>query len=642
MPFDALFREGQIGAMRLRNRIIAGPMERNLANRDGSITQRYIDYLVERARGGVGLIIVESTYVDPRGMGQLYQLGAHGDHVIPGLRRLAEAVHGAGGKIGLELHFGGRQTPAYNSGRQPLGPSAVRCETMRVVPTPREMTEEDIEEITAAFAAAGRRTVEAGLDLIELHGAHGYLLGAFLSPFTNKRTDKYGGSLEKRARFPLEVLGAVRGVVRAGFPIAYRLSAEEFVEGGLTVKETGQFASMLEGAGVDLIDVSGGIYESFPMMIQGPAAPKAGFLRYAKIIKQAVRAVPVSVAQRLNDPEIANRVLEREGLDFVTLARALHADPDWPRKVRENRLSEIVPCIACYHCTNQLTANEPVRCVSNTGSGRERVGRPVAIPQSRNVVVVGGGLAGMEAARSLASFGHPVTLFEKTSELGGQIRYSSEVAPDYKNLVTYLSHQLSLLKVDVRLNTTMDYAMLEKMAPDAIVIATGAGPGMRTCPVLGQARVFDLFSAFERREDWEGRVVVVGGDAAGCALALYVAGRGAEVHVVEPSNGLAEDRKPPARNFLIQTLGRLPTVHIHLESTAEEIGPHYVLRQHHGRFDRIEGVESVIFGGRVANNSLYEEVVMRNPHIEIYAIGDFLIRTSASMEIKGQSVFPAS
>src|SRR5580704_11427664 len=408
MAVDLLLREGHINKMRLRNRILTGPMEKGMANRDGSLTSRYIHYLVERARGGASLIQVESTYVDTRGMGHLYQVGCHGDHVIPALRRMAQAVHREGAKVGLELYMGGRQTPSYMSQRQPIAPSAMQCRNLSPVPTPREMTVEDIQEVIGKFTDAAWRVVEAGLDMIHLHGSHGYLLCSFLSPYSNHRTDRYGGTLENRARFALELLGAVRQVVGPDFPIGYRMSAEEYVDGGLTIDQTSRFAQFLAAAGIDLIDVSGGIYESFPMIIQGPEAPKGGFVKNAAAIKKAVGdAVPVSVAQRLNDPDFANEVLRREGLDFISLTRAFHADPHYIRKLIENRKDEILPCIACHHCTNLLEADDAAGCAANPRTTFEsRYAARTARPH--NVLIAGGGPAGMHAARMLAEQGHHV------------------------------------------------------------------------------------------------------------------------------------------------------------------------------------------------------------------------------------------
>ena len=622
--FDLLLREGRINAMTTRNRIITGPMERNLANRDGSMTGAYIDYLAERALGGAGLIIIESTYVDSRGVGHLYQVGCHGDHVIPGLTRAADAVHAHGARLGIELYVGGRQTPSIMSQRQPIAPSVVPCEVLSPTPIPRELSIAEIGELVRSFAAAARRAVAAGLDMIHLHGAHGYLLGSFLSPFSNRRADAYGGTPENRARFPLDVVHAVREAVGHDVPIGYRLSAEEYLEGGLTIEDTVAFAHLLANAGVDLIDVSGGIYESAYMIIQGPESPPGGFVHNAAAIKRAVGdRVHVSVGQRLNDPAFAEDVLRRENLDFVTVSRAFHADPHYVRKVEEGRIADIVPCIACHHCTNLLEANLPVRCAANPSSGMERRRRITAVSKPRRVMVVGGGPAGMQAARILALQGNHVTLHEQHESLGGQMRYSSKVAADYGHLVTYLAGQLEALPVDLRLGSTVDLDAVVREAPDAIVVATGAREGLVFAPINGSPNLFDLFTALDRAEDeWEGQVVIVGGDSESCFLSLYVAGRGADVHVVEPKPVFSWDKLSPGKDLLMRAINDLPTITLWPETTVEEIGTSSVALQRRGRIERLTDVASVIIGGRVANNSLYEAIRELSPEHEVYNIGD--------------------
>ncbi len=622
--FDLLLREGRINSMVTRNRIITGPMERSLANRDGSLTGRYVDYLAERALGGASLIVIESTYVDTRGLGHLYQVGCHADHVIPGLRRAANAVHAHGAKLGIELYVGGRQTSSTMSQRQPIAASVVPCEVLSPTPVPRELTIVEIEEVIGSFAAAARRVVAAGLDMIHLHGAHGYLLGSFLSPYSNRRADAYGGTPENRARFPLEVLHAVREVVGSDFPIGYRLSAEEYLEGGLTIEDTAGFAQLLANAGIDLIDVSGGIYESSYMIIQGPEAPPGGFVRNAAAIKEAVgELVPVSVGQRLNDPVFAEDVLRREKLDFVTLSRAFHADPHYIRKLEEGRPADIVPCIACHHCTNLLEANLPVGCAANPSSGLERRRRIVPVPKPRRVMIVGGGPAGMQAARILALQGNRVTLHEQQESLGGQMRYSSRVAADYGYLVTYLAGQLESLAVDVHLGSTVDVEAVAHEAPDAIVVATGAREGLCFAPVNGTPNLFDLFTALDRADDdWGGRVVIAGGDSESCFLSLYIAGRGAEVHVVEPKREFSWDKLSPGKDLLMRAVTGLPTITLWAETTVEEIDTNTVVVQRHGEVERLSDVASVVIGGRVANNDLYESIREWNPDCEVYNIGD--------------------
>ena len=371
------------------------------------------------------------------------------------------------------------------------------------------------------------------------------------------------------------------------------------------------------------------------MIIQGPEAPKGGFVRNARAIKDAVDGkVPVSVTQRLNDPEFANEVLRREGLDFISLSRAFHADPHFANKVAENRVDDIIPCMACHHCTNLLEMNVPVKCAANpnTAMERQRRMRPVARP--RKVMIVGGGPAGMQAARILAEQGNQVTLYDKNGGLGGQMRYSSRVAPDYGYLVTYLSRQMKKLGVDVHLNTEVDLKTITDVGPDAAIVATGAGPGLSFCQFSGDPKTFDLFSAMDRLDDdWEDRVAIIGGDSESCFLALYIAGRGAEVHVVEPMAILAENKPSPGRDLLMMALEDLPTIHLHRESTVEEVGEGYVVIQSHGELERLNDVGSVVVGGRTADNSLYEQILRETPELEVYNIGD---------SVKPRDVFSAS
>lgn len=623
MAVDLLLREGKINGMKTKNRIHFGPAEKSLANRDGSMTQWYIDYLVTRAKGGAGLITVESSYVDHRGMGHHYQVGVHNDEMIPGLRRLSDAIHAADSNIGLEIYTAGRQSPSYMSQRQPIAPSVVKCPMLNPIPTPREMTKDDIKEVVQMFADGARRMKEAKMDFVLLHGAHGYMICQFLSPYSNKRTDEYGGSPENRGRFPLEVVAAVRKAVGPDWPIGYRITADEYIEDGLTIEDTSQFCRKLVDTGVDWIDTSGGIYESFHMIMQGSEAPKGGFVENARAIKDVVGDdAIVSSTQRLNDPHFANEVLQKEGLDYISVTRAFHADPEWGNKVAEGRFDDINHCIACSECVNLLEANKPALCAINPITGYEgvRVMRKAAKP--RNVMVVGGGPGGMETARLLAEQGNRVTLFEKRTKLGGQMLYSSSAAPDYENFPRYLAGQVEKLEVDIRLGNPATWDIIKQENPDAVVIAMGCLPGLRYCPVVGNPKTFDLFTAIDRPDDdWEDEVVVAGGDFAVCFTALCVAGRGAEVTIVEPNSSLAYDKHSPAKDLLIKALDDLPTVHMRTESTVEEVGEGYVMIQHDGKIERME-TGSVVFGGRRPNNALYDEIRMRDPEMEVYNIGD--------------------
>jgi len=390
--FPHLFAPGQVGRRVLRNRILMAPMEKNLGTAEGAVTQRYIDYCEARAAGGVALILLESMYVDPAGKNHRYQLGLHDDALIPGYRRLVEVCHRHGALVGVELQFAGRETSSVITGVQPVAPSPVPCRVLAGGETPRALTVPEIRALVGKFAEAAHRAVTAGFDVVELHGAHGYLIAQFLSPYANRREDDYGGDFARRLRFPLEVIAAVREAIGAEVPLLYRLSAVEHVEGGLTLEDTCRIVPHLEAAGVDLLDVSAGIYESAVWIAQPMEMPQGCLAPLSREIRRCVR-VPVSVAGRITDASVAERILEAGDADFVTLGRALHADPEMPRKSLEGRLNEICHCVACLKCSDLLGQNLPVLCLANTHTAREREYRVRPTSRPQRIVVVGAGPA---------------------------------------------------------------------------------------------------------------------------------------------------------------------------------------------------------------------------------------------------------
>lgn len=561
--FEKLFEPVQVGPLQLSNRIVMPPMCTRLATPDGYVTREMIDYYVERAKGGVGFVVVEYSYIDQEeSKAAVSQLGAYHEKLLTGLRELVEAIHSQGPKVALQICHGGRQTIADRIGElTPVGPSPIPCKFLstalgRTNPT-RELSIEEVEKLVEAFGRAASLAVGAGFDGVEIHGAHGYLICEFLSPYTNKRNDLYGGDLEGRARFPLEVVAKVKQSVGPGMAVGYRLSGDEFVEGGLTLDETARFARMLEGAGVDYLHISAGIYESMQHMIQPTYLPHGYLARLAEGIKGVVN-IPVITVGSYSEPEQAEQVLREGKTDLVSMGRALLADPELLRKVVEGRLEEIVPCIRCNDgCIDRFFKGWTVRCSTNAVCGREtryaRVGRA---ERPLKVVVVGGGPAGMEAARVAALRGHEVALYEKSGQLGGLLRAAT--VPDFKadlrRLVNYLSTQLNKLGVRVELNTEATPELVREAAPDVLIVATGSVPVRPDIPGIDKEKVVTALDVLLGEVEVGQKVAVAGGGLVGCEVAAYLAQQGKGVIIVEMLEDVALDMEPLSKAALLSLL----------------------------------------------------------------------------------------
>jgi 2,4-dienoyl-CoA reductase-like NADH-dependent reductase (Old Yellow Enzyme family)/thioredoxin reductase len=543
--------------------------------------------------------------------------------MIPGLTRLVQAVHRHGAKIGLELNYGGRVVAPEVSGLQPWAPSAVPCKTSGGA-MPHSLSVDEMQGIVRKFGEAARRCREAGCDIIEIHGAHGYLIGQFLSAFTNQRTDAYGGPLSNRMRLLLEVIREVKRQAGDDFPLAVRVSADEYVDGGIVLPETLEVAKAMEAAGVHLVDISGGNYESAFMIVQPMEIPLGCHVPLAAQVRSAV-SIPVSVAGRINDPTFAEQVLADGHADFVSLARALHADPEFPNKARQGRLEDICYCMACNQgCIDVLSQQVPIFCTINTATGRERefAIRPAARP--RRVLVIGGGPAGTEAARVAAARGHRVTLIERAGELGGQIRYAMRPAHkgEFGQIVRYLSHQIKVLGVEIRLKEEANLSLIQAEKPDAVVVATGARPFIPPISGVSHPHVATLFDVYDGRVDIRGRICVFGANLAGVELAEYLAQRDAEVLLVDPGKALAADAGLRAKWLLLERVQQHPHIQIRLNATLEEIAADAVLIQSEGGSEWVRPVAHVVLAtGGEAENRLLDTLKREWPG-ELYAVGD--------------------
>jgi len=526
--FEHLLSPGRIGSLETRNRIVMSPMGSNLAEADGHLGERILQYYEARAKGGAGLLIVGVGAISfPAGACNPNQVAISDDGFLPGLTQLAQRVHAHGARIAIQLQHAGKVAVRDMVAGRPLWvPSAPEFKRSDLVNdlTPdemerfvgdlkrpgagmsfHEMSVADIADLVAAFAAAADRAKRAGFDGVELHAGHGYILSSFLSPASNRREDAYGGSHENRARFLVEAIRAAKDAVGADFPVWCRIDAKEFeTPGGITVEDARRTAALAQAAGADAIHVSayadpniGSAFTKAPLVHQ-----PGGYVDFARAIKAGVD-VPVIAVGRI-EPVVADRLIAEGGTDFVAMARKLLADPDLPQKLADGRPDDVRPCIYCYTCVGNIFLNASTCCAVNPATGREYEIRvePAATP--KHVLIAGGGPAGLEAARVAALRGHRVTLCEKAANLGGTLRVASLVAEDNAALAVWLERQVRSLPIELRLRCEVTPESIAEMAVDVLVVATGA------------RRIAPAIPGVERAEVWSGdalRSLLAGGDA---------------------------------------------------------------------------------------------------------------------------------
>lgn len=659
--FKRLFQPGKIGTMELRNRIVMPALGLNFVT-DNQINDKMVDFYTERAVGGVALVYISSLveHTGEEGYEKLASLGKMGympslgeDRFIPGWRRLAEACHRHGGKLGAQLvHVGKYAHSSVLGGVQPVSPSPVKANLTtcgQPGEMPRELTIPEIQRIVENIANTVKRAREAGLDTIEYNLCSGYLMREFLSPITNQRTDEYGGSLENRMRFVLQILRRTREKVGPDFPLTARLSADEFLPGGNTLKETRIIAQELEKAGLNGFSVVGGGHET-SVPLSPMSVPRGAFVYLAQEIKKAVK-VPVIASARINDPFVAERILQEGRADFLAIGRPLMADPDFPRKAQEGRYDEIRPCIACNQgCFDIVFRWKPVTCLMNPRVGREAELQVKPAGQKKRVLVVGGGPAGMEAARVMATRGHQVSLYERSQELGGQVNLSSvpHGRQEFGRLPAYLKGELERLGVQVHLGTEVDAALIEREKPEAVVVATGAEPIVPDIPGINGPNVAVSWDVLSEKAEVGQRVVIIGGGSVGCETAIHLAKRGAidpeaavflvnagaldattaislatrgntEVTIVEMLDRIGRDFGAGNRWVflgLLKTLGIKALTGIQVE----EIGPRGVRIKKGEESQWIEADTVVVAVGARSVNGLHE--ALREKVEELYLIGD--------------------
>ena len=686
MPsFDHLLSAGRIGGMTLRNRIFMSPMGSNTADPEGYCGERIRKYYGARAEGGAALLIMGSVAISwPIGSANFLQVAISDDRFIPGLKAVADEVHGHGARLAVQLqHAGLTAMNDIRDGRPLLTPSVPvmkdgdmgpylfpdeveRMSTPYSSPNAKlgyqVATEEDLAWVIGEFAAAAERAQRAGIDAVELHAGHGYLIHSFLNPSVNTRTDRWGGSIDNRARLLVDVIKAIKLRCGADYPVWCRLDGVEFMtEGGITHEDACTTAKLAEAAGADAIHVSAyadaSKGESFTVA-HAVHAP-GGFVPYAQGIKAAV-GIPVITAGRI-EPEVADELIRRGSIDFVTMARKLLADPELPSKLASGRASEVRPCIYCYTCISQIFVNGTSQCAVNARSGREWETVITPAARAKRIFIAGGGPAGMEAARVASLRGHRVTLCEKSSRLGGTTFFSAASYEPNGRLVRYLEGQMGLLGVDVRLRTELTPELVRREKPDEVVVAVGAARTRPDLPGIGLPHVLDgddlrtmltgegdstnarggvptrlLMAAGKAlgvldRPDWMrslsrvwmplgSRIVMVGGGLVAIELAEFLAQRGRSVTILEEGAVLGAGLKLVRRWRNIADCKRLGVQMLTQAALVRVDSDSVVYRNANGQERRIGADQVILTSGACANPG--PGARLRETGVPVHEIGD--------------------
>ena len=558
-----LFSPVQVGNMEVKNRLLMSAMSINFGvDEHCHVTDQLIEYFVARAKGGVGMMLVGGGSVHPGGqelpdLPQMYD-----DSCIPALKQMVKRVKAHDTCFGVQLMHGGRQSYLPEK----VAPSAIPAPAV-VKGEVRALGIPEIKELVDCFGESARRCREAGFDLVELHGAHGYLINQFLAPNSNIRTDEYGGSFENRTRFLKEVLASVREKAGADFPVGIRINGNDYIENGWTLEDTVRLAPELEAAGAVYLHISGGVYGSTELTIPSMYTPQGCFIHLAEAVKQRVD-IPVVTVGRIKDPVQADAVIREGKADMVALGRSLLADPEYPNKARAGMISNIRPCVGCcLGCIHAVLAKEPGSCVVNPDVGREyklawegpgagSENSPDKVPD--RVLVAGAGPAGMAAARMFALNGHTVMICEQGPATGGLLAMAAH-APgrgELGDILRFFNEELDRLGVEIRFNTPLSRTIMDEFTPGQVVLATGSMPDMPVIKGLFKTKM-DLLTNVDVFTDGVTeacRVIVLGGGMTGLITADTLAEKGCEVVVLNRKKSFAEEMSSNDRYYLRERL----------------------------------------------------------------------------------------
>jgi len=618
--FKNLFSPLKYGNLNLKNRIVMAPMSVHMTH-DGSVTDQEIAFYERRARGGAGLIIIGSLLIRGDGDfgGQLY---IDKDERIDGLKKLVDTIHKHGAKVSAQIHHSGRETNARTSGYQPVCASLIEPETLEY-DIPRVLTTKEVGDYVEYYAQAIRRAKEAGFDAVEIHCAHGYLIAQFLSPLTNKRTDKYGGSFLGRTKFITEIFQRARELVGEDYTITVRISGDELRNDGIDMDLARKNAKYLEDLGAAAISVSA---EMFPFVRTCPNMfHKPGVNVYlSDNVKQSVK-VPVMTAGRINSPQLAEEILTKQKADLIGMGRILIADPDFPMKAMKGRSDEIVPCIGCNKgCHDRNSEDRYVKCTLNPEAGRELYFSIKQTEIPKKVIIVGGGPAGMEAARVATLRGHKVKLFEKEQKLGGKLLLAA--VPPYKQgymeAVKYLEREVNKLNIQVSLGCEISKEDVIREQPDVVILATGSSPIIPNIPGVEKDFVVTADDILAGKIEAGSKVVVVGGGSVGAETAHYLMETGPRnIVLVEMLPEICCDMPQDARIIFMREIKHLFNLCIMKNTIVIKIEDKAVILKNGDKEEIIKDVDTVVMAvGASPNTFLKNELEGSVP--ELHVIGD--------------------
>ncbi len=631
MSLTRLFSPVQIGSMELKNRLVMAPMATGWANPDGSISDKLSSYLEARARGGAGLIITEVVTVDGKFPYVPATVGLWDDNQIPATRKLTDAIHSHGARIIPQLSHPGPESLSLLFGdTQPVGPSQMLCHSTGN--SCRELSVEEIDQIVEQFAEAARRAREGGYDGIELHAAHSYmLLGSFISPLRNRRTDAYGGSIDGRLKLPLQVIERIRTTIGHDFPIFVRISGDELYPGGRDIRETQYIAPIMAGAGVNAFDISAGSYPHMSWRIIPPCGTPFGInTSYSRAVKEVVD-IPVMTVGRINDPRFAEDILARNEADLLGMGRALLADPELPQKSIEGRFDDIAPCTGCgVGCSRAQQDERNITCVINPAVGRERKTQLIPTPTPGRVLVIGAGPGGLEAARVAALRGHHVILCEKGSKVGGQLNLAT-VPPMKQELskwIQYLQTQIEKAGVDLRLRTEITAENIEQFKPDTVIIATGGEPFIPEFAVVSGKSLPTAHDVLSGRITIQsGHVLVLGGGVVGCEVADFLANRGYNQLIGRTDVTIITSKEEAGlkmvREIRTMTMQRLSEKGVKIITRARVTGiiDNGVKIERNGREEIITGADDIIVARGVKSVENLSDRI-KDKIARVYIVGD--------------------